>query len=707
MPRDDTWAAAQALDGGGWTHRAAERLRRLAGQHRLWRRDGSARDPRALLHALGRAAGGLEGTSFAQQEAVLAVAPDVAQAQIIANGRPDATTSPLVADADQALVSGDPNTALALADARGCMTSPTRRRLITALAIVTGAVAASAPAAAAATGSPSVGLASPWSGGLGSSPSISTDATYFNNAALPAADPYVLHDPRTGYYYAYSTEGADPGYDFAIYRSADLVTWEKAAPGALPVNDPNQWGTDWFWAPETYYNPRTGLYFMFYAARSAPNAQGWFGYANYEEPCKIGVAVSRSPAGPFHNIANHPIDYNPYDPGYHDVNLIMGPDQMKPPATLQQGETAPLGTYIPQIDPDVLFDGHGRMVLYYSRNAYRNWVWDTDLQKYIEESTILAVPLTSDWWNDPTGTTMPTIAPAYRGSEASAGGPSGPRRDGWVRVVDYDHDKQAWENADVNDYTTTGGQLKDRRWEEGATVLKTSFAGRTRYYLTYSANNSQGPQYAVGYAVSDSPLGPFHKSPSNPILQADPAIGEYSTGHGSIVASPDGSQLYYVHHGRPTPTDPQRRLYTDEMHFSSTQLDPWGNPLLSIDEATSDRPVPSGVAPYRMRSSARRVVVDAGTSAPISWQVLSAAGVPLALANPLNRVTAAVADPGVATVTPGADDASATVTGGAPGRTVLTLTYQRQSSGGAYNDVHQGHRHVATVALQVPVTVRR
>jgi hypothetical protein len=548
--------------------------------------------------------------------------------------------------------------------------------------------------------------ASIWQPGLGPTTPAATDATYFNDAALPAADPYVLHDPRSGYYYAYSTEGADPGYDFAVYRSADLVTWEKAAPGALPVNDPNQWGADWFWAPETYYNARTGLYFMFYAARSAPNAQQWFGYADYQEPCKIGVAVSRSPAGPFHNIANHPIDYNPYDPSYHDVNLIMGPDQMKPPATLQQGETAPLGTYIPQIDPDVLFDGGGRIYLYFSRNAYRNWVWDTDLHKYIEESNILAVQLTDGWWNDPTGRTMPTIAPAFTGTEASAGGPSGPRRDGWVRVLDYDHDKQPWENADVNDYTTTGGQLKDRRWEEGPTVLKTRFGGHTRYYLTYSANNSAGPQYAVGYAVSDNPLGPFHKAATNPILQSNPALGEYSTGHGGIVASPDGSQLYYVHHGRPTPTDPQRRLYTDEMHFSLDHLDPWGDPTLSIDESTTDRPVPSGVAPYRVRASARAVVLRHGTSSTISWRVLSADGVALALANPLNRVAPAVADPGVATATPGADGASATVTAGAPGRTVLTLTYQRESSSGGYHDVHQGARD-QTVSLRVPIVVGR
>ncbi len=558
-------------------------------------------------------------------------------------------------------------------------------------------MAGGAPAAAAVT--------SPWSGGLGSSPAAVTDATYFNNAREPGADPYVLHDPRSGYYYAYSTEGADPGYHFAVYRSADLVTWEKAAPGALPVNDPKRWGRDWFWAPETYYNPHTGLYFMFYSARSVPNARRWFGYADYREPCKIGVAVSRSPTGPFHDIAKHPIDYNPYDPDYRDVNRIMAPDQMRPPTTLQQGETAPLGTYIPQLDPDVLFDGGGRIYLYFSRNAYRNWVWDTDLHKYIEESNILAVQLTDGWWNDRTGRTMPTIAPAFSGTEASSGGPSGPRRDGWVRVLDYDHDKQTWENADVNNFARTAGHLKDRRWEEGTSVLKTSLAGITRYYLMYSANNFQGRQYAVGYAVGDSPLGPFHKSPSNPILKSDPALGEYSTGHGSIVASPDGSQLYYVHHGRRTARSPQRRLYTDEMHFSLSVLDPWGNPTLSIDESTGNRPVPSGVAPYQLRASAPVVVMPQGSSVSLSWRVLSAEHVPLALANPLNRVQAISANPAVATVTPGRDGASAAITGAQPGRTAVTLTYQRELSNGRYKDVHQGARDRA-VSLRVPVVVR-
>src|SRR3954449_11167096 len=145
------------------------------------------------------------------------------------------------------------------------------------------------------------------------SAAAATNATYFNDAALPAAaapnprssnaaalpaaDPYVLHDERSGYYYAYSTDGADDGYHFGIYRSADLVTWEKVPGGALRADDPNQWANDWFWAPEVYYTRAPRRYFLFYSGRSDANAKRWFGFADFEEPCKIGVAVSRSPEG--------------------------------------------------------------------------------------------------------------------------------------------------------------------------------------------------------------------------------------------------------------------------------------------------------------------------------------------------------------------------------------------------------------------------
>jgi hypothetical protein len=536
---------------------------------------------------------------------------------------------------------------------------------------------------------------------------VRTNATYFNSAALPAADPYVLHDTASGFYYAYSTEGADPGWYYAIYRSADLVTWEKLPRGALAQNDPKQWGNDWFWAPEVYRNPRTGLYFLFYAARSDANKLRWFGYADWEEPSKVGVAVSRSPEGPFHNIADHPIAWYPYDPTYHDVNLLMGPDQKKPPATLAEGEQAPKGVYIPTIDPNVFFARDGRKYLYVSRNAYRNWNWDTDLGKYIEESDIIAVPLDSAWWNDPRGRTMPHIPASYRGANNGPGGPpAGPRRDKYVQILSYDADKQSWENADVNDYALSGGEKKDRRWEEGSTTFTHRYRDasgrrRTAYYLTYSANNWETPQYGVGYAVADKPLGPFRKAPNNPILHQDARIGMYSTGHGDIERSPDGRQLYYVHHGRPTPTDDQRRLYTDRMRFLDRRLDVFGKPLLEIHQSTTDEPVPSGVAPYRLRAGARSLRLRAGSHRTLVAWVTSAAGARLALANPLNRVAFRVGDPAVAAVVTRRGGV-ARVIARRPGVTRIRLVYQRARARGGWLTVFDGRRPVvATVRVRV------
>ena len=570
---------------------------------------------------------------------------------------------------------------------------PTRRSFLPASAATVGATTVASPprALAAALAEDNPGRAS------------STDATYYNDASQNAADPYVLYDTASGYYYAYSTTGAGPGYYFGVYQSADLATWEKVPGGALAVNDPKQWGHDWFWAPEVYYNDKTGLYYLFYSARENTHVAEDFGYANFEEASRIGVAVSTKPSGPFHNISARPIDYHPYDPDYHDVNLIMDESQKKPPATKAEGETAPLGTYLPSIDPNVFFDDDGRIYLYYSRNAYRNWVWDDDLGKYVEEAHIYAVELDTNWWSDPAGTQMPTITSAYRGANASPGGPDGPRRDGFVRIVDYDHDKQTWENAHVNDYATTGGQKKDRRWAEGSTIIKRYVRhegdGRKKpvYYLTYSANNFEGPDYGVGYATATSPLGSWKKFSGNPILAQDSSLPMYSTGHGSVAWSPDGAECSYVHHGRRSPTGP-RKLYTARLRLDGAP-DGRGNPTLSVDQATSDRPVPGGVGPYDL--SVAQTPAGQG-SVHLRWTVRSSPGAALALTNPLNRVRVTLDRPG--TVSLDADGAGATVTFVDAGK--ATLTYQRQRADGSYVDVHNlsGRR---PQPVSVAVTVAR
>lgn len=61
----------------------------------------------------------------------------------------------------------------------------------------------------------------------------SSNATYFNGATTPGADPYTFFDNQSGLYYAYSTEGMDPGWLFAIYSSPDLISWNKKEGGAM------------------------------------------------------------------------------------------------------------------------------------------------------------------------------------------------------------------------------------------------------------------------------------------------------------------------------------------------------------------------------------------------------------------------------------------------------------------------------------------
>ncbi len=112
--RSDADAAARALGAGPGNHHAANRLWGLVRDRRDWNHDGSARRPGRVLSALRRVAASLGGASFAQQEAVVGVARDVAQAAAVSAGGPNAASSPAMADADNALLTGDPGRAVSL-----------------------------------------------------------------------------------------------------------------------------------------------------------------------------------------------------------------------------------------------------------------------------------------------------------------------------------------------------------------------------------------------------------------------------------------------------------------------------------------------------------------------------------------------------------------------------------------------------------------
>lgn len=77
---------------------------------------------------------------------------------------------------------------------------------------------------------------------------------------------------------------------------------------------------------------------------------------------------------------------------------------------------------------------------------------------------------------------------------------------------------------------------------EGPTVIKLE----DKYYLFYSANHYRNIDYAVGYAVADSPYGPWVKQQDSPIIHRT-IVGENGAGHGDLFEGLDG-QLYYVYH---------------------------------------------------------------------------------------------------------------------------------------------------------------
>lgn len=89
-----------------------------------------------------------------------------------------------------------------------------------------------------------------------------------------------------------------------------------------------------------------------------------------------------------------------------------------------------------------------------------------------------------------------------------------------------------------------------------------------RYLLFYSANRYDSTEYAVGYAVCDSPLGPCQDAPENPILRSGRTAA--GPGHSHLVEHPDGSTWLLYHAWRPDAVGaepPGRSLWLDRVDW--------------------------------------------------------------------------------------------------------------------------------------------
>jgi beta-xylosidase len=154
-----------------------------------------------------------------------------------------------------------------------------------------------------------------------------------------------------------------------------------------------------------------------------------------------------------------------------------------------QSEKKALEAPVKQIDPYVFIDSDGKKYLYHVRLTEGNRLYVAELK------------------DDFSGIKEETLTYCFDADEP-------------------------WENTAKSDWAVS----------EGPAILK----HQGLYYFIYSANDFRNPDYAVGYAVSKSPMGPWTKSLNNPIFDKVDA-GINGSGHGDYFVDAKGRLRYVLH----------------------------------------------------------------------------------------------------------------------------------------------------------------
>ena len=125
-------------------------------------------------------------------------------------------------------------------------------------------------------------------------------------------------------------------------------------------------------------------------------------------------------------------------------------------------------------------------------------------------------------------------------------------------------------------------------WNEGPFMYEKDGV----YFLTYSANPFWAREYAVGYAISDSPLGDFVKPDDNRILGID-ATWDHVSGPGHHSFFKAGNQLYMAYHAHIDRVfgNSLRALAIDEVFVTGEEMYVNG-PTYSV------QPLPASISGY-------------------------------------------------------------------------------------------------------------
>ncbi len=299
-----------------------------------------------------------------------------------------------------------------------------------------------------------------------------------------------------GVFYAYGTRGVT---NFQVITSTDLTNWTASQVCFTP--QPGSWGTTDLWAPDIQ---KIGdKWYLYYTAKYVdPETR--------EENCQMGVAIGDSPMGPF-------VQYTGINENGETITLAD-------PAFAWKGHTI--------LDSHVFQDDDGQLYMYFS--------YDTNTAKKSHEEDPLENPDTGTseiygvkmkdpvTWDFSTLTRL--ISAGYKNLDET------------TRSIDW----ETWSPS-------FAGRME---CVEGPYMIKRD----GKYFLTYTANSYVDTEYAVGYAVSDAPLGKYDKPNDtyleNMLLGVPGQTGTYintrylgfttGTGHASICKV--GEQYMFAYH---------------------------------------------------------------------------------------------------------------------------------------------------------------
>ena len=95
-----------------------------------------------------------------------------------------------------------------------------------------------------------------------------------------------------------------------------------------------------------------------------------------------------------------------------------------------------------------------------------------------------------------------------------------------------------------------------------------------RYYLMFSEGKAIDSTYRIGYAIGDSPFGPFREGKNSPILKTIPGTPVVGPGHHTVFK--DQGQDYILYHR----IHPQSKDYVlRQLCVDSLKFDGQGNIL--------------------------------------------------------------------------------------------------------------------------------